>query len=481
MAFDPESGLSLTGTFPVSNNISQGAVARDSPAVFAVDFVGLDGSAGGCVYEQGASGVGCYVGFRANGDFVCRAGDGGTPWPAATGYILDGSGVVSGDGTLVFEFVPGSPVTVRAWWNGVGIGTPVASSVAETQWAGTNAGSFMSFALSLVDGEVDAAAVATSHSDLRYYADQTVQASPGISGTAHTDPDTFGSHLVAVGPVTISGTREVDVDGFGTGTIRFTLTGAAFVDPDQIRFGAVSQGGGAQQITGGAFADPDTTPGGALDPGPVGVQGAAHTDPDTFRTHLVGRGAVQIAGVLHIDGDSIPGGKLSAGVVIQGALFADGDVIRSSVLVPGAVDVQGAAHSDADSFGVHQILTGGALAGGHFSDPDVILGGTVDVGAVGIAGALFVDPDTLGQSAAQAIFDMLGATHTDADTFGTHQISASVDLGGVLYVDPDVIGSGRFGSPTVEQQVIGIWRDEQIATGVWSTEIVAVGIWRETG
>lgn len=181
-AFDPESGLLLSREFSPGEIIANHTLMRSAPAVFAASFTGLDGSSGGLISEFGASAVGAYFGFRANGDFIARCGSGsetGPPFASGkTGYVLNSEGIVHGDGTLVIEFVPGVPVSVRAWWNGQPISENEAGSAGAPDWCGSDPGKYLgTFESKVVVGEVASAAVTYSTaSALRYYANQTVPA-----------------------------------------------------------------------------------------------------------------------------------------------------------------------------------------------------------------------------------------------------------------------------------------------------------------
>lgn len=182
---DPEAGLNLTSLIsPGRDNISSvngttvpgdGALNRDSNAVIAADFTGLDGSAGGLVFELGGTGLGTYVGFVENGDFHVRTGAGGSALPADdAGYlIVPAADAPAGDGTLVVELIAGTNA-VRAWWNGEELGTPVARAIGKGGIAGGDRGTYLATGLSICVGAVAPAVSYTTASDLRYYYNQTV-------------------------------------------------------------------------------------------------------------------------------------------------------------------------------------------------------------------------------------------------------------------------------------------------------------------
>lgn len=180
--FDPEDGLTLTSEHAVDTVVNLTGPQRAGNFTVAMDFTGLDGSTGGLIWEQGGTTIGAFVGFRANGDFIFRIGSGAAPWNAGTAYIQDSSGTVAGDGTLVVEGRTGSTGQVRAWWNGVPIGTPVDSSTSVANWAGSDAGAFLRSSGSMVIGELstplESPGQYTTVSTLRFY-DSEVTATGG--------------------------------------------------------------------------------------------------------------------------------------------------------------------------------------------------------------------------------------------------------------------------------------------------------------
>lgn len=172
---DPEAGLTLDRSYAPDSAITVFPIDRANPVVMAADFTGLDGSSGGFIADFSVQ-VGAYIGFRNNGDFVARAGDGGAAWNANTAYVLDTSGVVSGDGTLVVEFVPGTPITARAWWNGVALAAGV-DGASQASWSGTAGGDYLRVGTSTATGEVqDPVVTYTTASDLRVYENATSSA-----------------------------------------------------------------------------------------------------------------------------------------------------------------------------------------------------------------------------------------------------------------------------------------------------------------
>ena len=175
-AINPLANLSLTALFNTGTNITNTQVIRTQPAVFSVTFTGLDGSSGGLIYEQGASGIGAYIGFRSNGDFVIRIGSGGTPWSTSTSYLIIPKELApSGNGDLVVEFNLGSNTGIRCFWNGfeIGIGNNVVNSNITT-WAGTDIGSYLLSAINVPSGEISTIVSYSTASALRYYENQTI-------------------------------------------------------------------------------------------------------------------------------------------------------------------------------------------------------------------------------------------------------------------------------------------------------------------
>lgn len=142
---DLEDGLTPTDTFAVGALLSSNAnTQRTEPVVFAADFTGLDGDdAGGFLYEQGGGGNGCYVGFRANGDFVVRSGSGqAVPQTGAATIVISGVSKPSGDGTLIWAFDGiGTALRARVWWNGTLLGTD--TSTYTGNWTGGDGGGYL--------------------------------------------------------------------------------------------------------------------------------------------------------------------------------------------------------------------------------------------------------------------------------------------------------------------------------------------------
>lgn len=179
-AIDPEAGLTLTSSFPVNTTLTTSNLTVASPAVFAFDVTGLDGTGGGIIFEMGASGSGAYVGFLSSGDLVIRGGSGiATPAPTVALVQINDEGAPSGDGTLVWEYDgTGSAVSVRAWWNGILLWEQTSTHTGA--WAGSDPGGYlvgpgnyggaMSGVYYASDANYDMI------SPLRYYQNQTVSA-----------------------------------------------------------------------------------------------------------------------------------------------------------------------------------------------------------------------------------------------------------------------------------------------------------------
>lgn len=173
----PETGLTLTRTLAINSTHPGADFGKDDTSVVhAMDFTGLDGSSGGMIYELGGSAKGGYVGFRANGDFIARAGTGADPVNANTGYVLvsGGSSTITGTGTLVVEIDETTALGVRVWWNGTLQGTPVDASGLYDMSGGNDGGIFVTGGGDVVAGEVTTAVTYTTASALRVYAGQTV-------------------------------------------------------------------------------------------------------------------------------------------------------------------------------------------------------------------------------------------------------------------------------------------------------------------
>lgn len=181
-AFDPEAGLTITRTLSANATHSANNFGRGhNQIVQAIDFTGLDGSAGGMIFEFGGSGKGAYVGFRADGTFIARGGGGGNPWQSTTSRIelAGGDSVITGTGTLVVEWDDansGSVILVRAWWNGVQVGAASTTlSFSNSDIAGNNDGGVLVVGGGgTTSGEVSTAVAYTTSSGLRIYENQLV-------------------------------------------------------------------------------------------------------------------------------------------------------------------------------------------------------------------------------------------------------------------------------------------------------------------
>ena len=166
---DKEAGLIELPTYPTIALVPGDSGPPTAPEyiksniVIAIDITGLDGSAGGLIFEQGASGTGCYIGFRADGSFIARAGDGGSLNSGT--QVIASPGVIAGDGTLVFE-ADVSGISVRVWWNNVLIGSETAGPPGD--WGGTNAMSYLTTSTGVPSGEKGSPVLYTT-SQLRMY------------------------------------------------------------------------------------------------------------------------------------------------------------------------------------------------------------------------------------------------------------------------------------------------------------------------
>lgn len=171
-SLDPEIGLSLTSELPPGSPILYNNLVRDAPAVFAADFEGLDGSAGGLIAGFGGAILGAYCGFRPNGDFVVRCGVGSSLPNDGSAALVLSDHPVRGNGTLVIAFDEPSPPGVSAWWNGQFLGRDTAT-LNQVAWAGTGVGAYLATEDDYPFGEVGWRVVDyTQASNVRHYQNQ---------------------------------------------------------------------------------------------------------------------------------------------------------------------------------------------------------------------------------------------------------------------------------------------------------------------
>lgn len=177
-AFDPEAGLTLTRSEPVGAIGAYVSLEREQPIVMACEVTFPAIPADGVLNEFGAGAVGSFVGLRDGGTVLrFRAGDGASTINTATGVQLDvtppyGTGIR----TLVWEFVPTAPGSVRAWLDGDYLGGSVTSgggTLKNSFWAGTAAGGYGIASPGPV-GEPTVVWPGTTESNLRVYINQTV-------------------------------------------------------------------------------------------------------------------------------------------------------------------------------------------------------------------------------------------------------------------------------------------------------------------
>ncbi|NBC11673.1 MAG: hypothetical protein GVY24_08105, partial [Planctomycetes bacterium] len=163
----------------------------DSSDVFAMDVTGLDGSAGGLLFEGGGTFVGCYIGFRTNGDFVARCGDGGFEDYEYTHVTVPADQAPSGDGTLIVEFSENegsnAPNRVRVWWNGAPLGTESVGTTTGVPTAGSGVWAYAAYSPGPPSGEVATAVAFTTISDLRFYQDQQVAVASPVASNSLAD------------------------------------------------------------------------------------------------------------------------------------------------------------------------------------------------------------------------------------------------------------------------------------------------------
>jgi hypothetical protein len=251
----PEASLSLTATLRAGTPLNAN-VNKYTHALFAVDFVSLDLSINGFVWESGGAGYGNYVGVK-DGLLVVRAGSGAdrsAAWPAGTTYLL--SDVPGGTGTLAWSIELGAGVTrVRAWWRGVELRGAGNVGLSRSDWGGVDEGVFMSTSGGggVVLGEpAPAGGVATcaAFSGLRYYmgqkagvgmlsAEDAVEVAAVGGGVTPDAPavqvlandDVSALSVVSAGGVAIAPAGSVEVAGSGGGLWTVSSDGAAVFAP----------------------------------------------------------------------------------------------------------------------------------------------------------------------------------------------------------------------------------------------------------
>lgn len=171
LPFDPELGRSPLIELPAPSVVDGTTLDRASDVAMAITFSGLDGSAGGVICEIGGSVIGLYIGFRADGSFVARAGAGGTLPDNGAAAVVAPPGTVAGNGILFVEVNMASTARVSALWNGVRVGVDESVNELPT-WAGSDIGHYMMVPSSgtVPQGEVSSQVVAHgSVSALRIY------------------------------------------------------------------------------------------------------------------------------------------------------------------------------------------------------------------------------------------------------------------------------------------------------------------------
>jgi len=184
--FNPEAGLTLTDSIAATINFSSiTATHRGQSAVFACDITFPTTATDGLLFEYGGSGQGSFSGTRDSTGtraFRVRAGDGAIALTASTtdavmidylNYPLDGA-----TRTVVWEYRV-NPGRVRLWVDGVFIGegnTTGGGALDANVWAGANAGGYGSSNTSVTVGEPITAWAGTLVSNLRFYANQLVNA-----------------------------------------------------------------------------------------------------------------------------------------------------------------------------------------------------------------------------------------------------------------------------------------------------------------
>lgn len=107
------------------------------------------------------------------------------------------------------------------------------------------------------------------------------QSQGAIFAVLYADPDTFGTNVIAPGPVTVTGVLHTDPDSFGTNVLSasYTVTGAIYSDADTFGTHAITVG--PVTVSGVLYADPDTFGTNAVS-ATYQVRPALYQDPDTF-------------------------------------------------------------------------------------------------------------------------------------------------------------------------------------------------------
>lgn len=182
-SFDPELGLTQTGTYPIGLIPSPPPAVRKNSIVFAADFTGLDvNGGGGMIAEFGGTGSGAYVGFDRSGgsydnDLILRYGSGGSRWQTNTWYGVYPNAAFGPDGTLVvsFDFTNDTTSSARLFWNGEEV-LPLETSGPQpvSNWAGTEGGGYLDLSSNVPDGENGVPITYTTASPMRTYAGQQV-------------------------------------------------------------------------------------------------------------------------------------------------------------------------------------------------------------------------------------------------------------------------------------------------------------------
>lgn len=195
-----EYGLTLSDTQAPGFMSSPSSTIRGSDVVMACRIRFPSGSATqpACLFEQGGSGIGTYVGFSdltGSITFRCRAGEGDSTSSTASttdGVVLDITDYPT-DGELhdVIWEVRVDPGRVRLWIDGVLKGeedTTGGGKLESNKWSGGNAGGYTERYSAVPVGEsydqwTTNVSTISDASDLRIYYNQLVSSTSGISDT----------------------------------------------------------------------------------------------------------------------------------------------------------------------------------------------------------------------------------------------------------------------------------------------------------
>ena len=181
-AFDLETGLTLTNSFP-AGIIDNGNVTINTNVIFACEITfPASFNSNGVLFEMGGTGTGAGVGLINSGStFVVAAGDGAATSSSTTAAIaqIPTSGLTPGDsGTLIWE-IRINPGRIRVWWKGILLAeetTTGGGALESSAWSGTDGGGYGEVNSSLVTVLTAGNWPGSTNSALRYYENQLINA-----------------------------------------------------------------------------------------------------------------------------------------------------------------------------------------------------------------------------------------------------------------------------------------------------------------